>query len=50
VQYEQRSREWHSENVELREMLMRQSQDVDRLIEEKRELEELVEQQNQSIK
>ena len=50
LQYEQRTREWHSENVELRDMLIRQSQDVDRLIEEKRDLEELVEQQNQSIK
>jgi hypothetical protein len=30
--------------VELKEMLIRQSNDVDRLIEEKRELEELVEQ------
>jgi len=32
--------------MELRNMLIRQSQDVDRLIEEKRDLEELVEQQN----
>jgi len=30
--------------VELRDMVVRQSRDVDRLIDEKRELEELIEQ------
>jgi hypothetical protein len=44
AQWEQRGREWESENGELRDMLVRQSRDVDRLIDEKRELEELIEQ------
>lgn len=34
----------------MRELMLRQGNDIERLIEEKRELEDLIEQQNQSIK
>jgi hypothetical protein len=34
----------------LRDLMLRQGNDIERLIEEKRELEDLIEQQNQSIK
>lgn len=47
---EQISRHTREDNEELRDALIRQGHDIERLIEEKRDLEDLVEQQNQSIK
>ena len=49
-EFEQMSRHAREENDELRDALIRQGHDIERLIEEKRDLEDLVDQQNQSIK